>query len=189
LEALLDRFGLLALFVLAAVEGDMSVILGGVVAHLGFFSLFAAIAVGTLGACAGDCVWFFIARSRAATIREGRIYRRIGPTVEALAKRLGVWSIIAARFIYGTRTATMVFWGVQPLAFVKFAVCDLIGCALWASLFASLGYLLSGSAAKLIGEVKRIEAWLLVAVVAIAALLLVIRLLLRRKLKTGSPEA
>ena len=122
MEDLLSRFGLLAVLVLAAVEGDISVILAGVVAHLGFFSLPAAIAVGAIGACAGDCVGFYVARKHAATIRDGRIYRRIGPTVESLAARLGVWSIIAARFVYGTRIATILFWGVQRLSFVKFAL-------------------------------------------------------------------
>jgi membrane protein DedA with SNARE-associated domain len=189
LEELLSRFGLLAVFLLAAIEGDISVILAGVVAHLGFFSLFAAIAVGTIGACAGDCAWFFIARSHAATIREGRIYRRIGPTVEALAGRLGVWSIIAARFVYGTRIATIVFWGVQRLSFVKFALCDLAGCALWASLFATLGYLLSGSAAALIGEIKRVEVWLLVGFIAVAAMLLLVRLLLWRRHRRFAPRS
>ena len=178
----------MAVLVLAAVEGDISVILAGVVAHLGFFSLPAAIAVGAIGACAGDCVWFYVARRHAATIRDGRIYRRIGPTVESLAARLGVWSIIAARFVYGTRIATILFWGVQRLSFVKFALCDLAGCALWVSLFASLGYLLSGSAAALIGEIKRVEIWLLMAFVAVAATLLLVRLLLWRRRRRFAPK-
>jgi membrane protein DedA with SNARE-associated domain len=181
LEELLSRFGLVAVFLLAGTEGDISVILAGVVAHLGFFSLPAAIAVGAIGALAGDCVWFFVARRNAATIRDGRIYRRIGPTGESLAARLGVWSIIAARFIYGTRIATIVFWGVQRLPFVKFALCDLAGCAIWASVLVTLGFLLSGSAAALIGEVKRVEIWLLIALVAIAAILLLVRFLLWRR--------
>jgi membrane protein DedA with SNARE-associated domain len=189
LEELLSRFGLAAVFLLAATEGDISVILAGVVAHLGFFSLPAAIAVGAVGALAGDCVWYYVARRNAATIRDGRLYRRIGSTVESLAARLGVWSIIAARFIYGTRIATIVFWGVQRLSFVKFALCDLAGCVIWAIVLVTLGYLLSGSAAALIGEVKRVEVWLLVAFVAIAATLLLAKFLLSRRNRGFAPRS
>lgn len=100
---------------------------------------------------------------------------------EHLAQRFGVWEIIAARFVYGTRIASVLFWGIQKLPFVRFAALDLIGCALWAIVFSSLGYFLSGSAAVLIGEVRRIEIWLLVAVAAIAFFFLLSRYLLRRK--------
>jgi hypothetical protein len=32
---------------------------------------------------------------------------------EQLAQRFGVWEIIAARFVYGTRIASVLFWGIS----------------------------------------------------------------------------
>ena len=181
MEEILTRYGLLALFVLAAVEGDVTLILAGVVSHLGIFKLLPAICVGTVGAFAGDCVWYWVGRFRSTSIRRSWLYRRMGGGAEHLAQRFGVWEIIAARFVYGTRIASVLFWGIQQLPFVRFAALDLIGCALWAILFFSLGYFLSGSAAILIGEVRRIEIWLLVAVATMAFFSLLSRYLLRRK--------
>mgnify|MGYP003289612125 FL=1 len=181
MEEILTRYGLLALFVLAAVEGDVTLILAGVVSHLGIFNLLPAICVGTVGAFAGDCVWYWVGRSRSTSIRRSWLYRRMGGGAEQLAQRFGVWEIIAARFVYGTRIASVLFWGIQQLPFVRFAALDLIGCVLWAVVFSSLGYFLSGSAAALIGDVRRIEIWLLVAVAVLVFFSLLSRYLLRRR--------
>lgn len=181
MEEILTRYGLLALFILAAVEGDVTLILAGVVSHLGIFNLLPAICVGTFGAFAGDCVWYWLGRNRSTSIRGSWLYRRMRGPAEQLAQRFGVWEIIAARFVYGTRIASVLFWGIQQLPFVRFAVLDLIGCLLWAVVFSCLGYFLSGSAAALIGEVRRIEIWVLVALAALAFFFLLSRYLLRRR--------
>jgi membrane protein DedA with SNARE-associated domain len=180
MEEILTRYGLLALLILAAVEGDATLILAGVISHLGIFNLLPAICVGTVGAFGGDCAWYWVGRSRSTFIRRSRLYRRVGGRAEQLARRFGVWGIIAARFVFGTRIATALFWGIQQMPFARFAALDLIGCVLWAVVFSGLGYFLSGSAAALIGEVRRIEIWLLVALAALALFSLLSRYLLRR---------
>jgi membrane protein DedA with SNARE-associated domain len=135
MEEILTKYGLLALFVLAAVEGDVTLILADVVTHLGIFKLLPAICVGTVGAFACDCIWYWVGRCRSTSIRRSWLYRRVGDGAEQLAQRFGIWEIIAARFVYGTRIASSLFWGIQPLRFVRFAALDLIGCVLWAIVF------------------------------------------------------
>ena len=54
MEALLLRFGLIMVFLGTAVEGDVTMMLAGVTAHLGLFRLAEAVAVGALGGFAGD---------------------------------------------------------------------------------------------------------------------------------------
>jgi membrane protein DedA with SNARE-associated domain len=161
LESLLVSYGLVALFLGSAAEGDVTLILAGVVAHLGIFTVPAAIGVGSLGSMVGDLAWYGVGRARGSRFRAGRFYRRFGPTVERLAGRLGPWQLVAARFVYGTKGASMIFWGLHGLPLQRFLLIDAVGCVLGSVVFTGLGYLLSGSAMALLGRARQVELWLL----------------------------
>ena len=171
LQQLLIRYGLIAVLLGSAVEGDFTLLLSGVVAHLGIFTFPLAVGAGALGSLVGDIAWYSLGRFRGPRFREGRFYRRVGPTVERLAKQLGPWQLVAARFVYGTKSASMIFWGLHGLSFRRFLLIDCVGCLLGSLVFTSLGFLLSGSAIAILGHVKRVELWLLGG--AIAAVLIV----------------
>ncbi len=179
------NYGLLAVFCAATIEGDLTLILAGVVAHLGLFDLGPAIVAGILGNLVGDTAWYLLGRSHARRIRQSRLYERVGPTIERLAHRLGNWQLLAARVVYGTRNASMLFWGLHGLRFGRFVAIDLLGCALWSSLFAGLGFLLSGSAAAIVGRVRRVELYLGAAVVVAAIVVYLVNRLARRELEVG----
>ena len=165
LHELLIRHGLLAVFLGSALEGDFTLILAGIVAHLGIFPFPLAVAAGALGSLMGDTAWYSLGRFRGPRFREGKLYRRVGPTIDRLARQLGPWELLAARFVYGTKAASMVFWGLHGLRLPRFLLIDALGCALGSLIFTGLGYLVSGSAMALLGKVRRFELWLLGALV------------------------
>lgn len=179
MQELIARCGLLVVFIGAALEGDGVMVLTGVAAHLRLLGLPTAIAAGTLGAFVSDCVWYVVGRREAAAARQTRAYRRLGPTVLHLADRFGAREIVAARFVFGTRVVSMLYWGTQGLPFGRFAMLDLIGCSLWATTLATLGFAFSGSAEVLLGKVRRVETWLLVAAVASVSVAVLVRRALR----------
>jgi membrane protein DedA with SNARE-associated domain len=181
LEDVLKRWGLFAVFAGAATEGDVTMLLAGVLAHLGLIDLASAIVVGTLGGYGTDLFAYAIGRLRSDKIRAGQLYRRLGPTVERLGGIFGVWQVVIARFIYGTNLATMFFSGVRALSLSLFLPLAFAGCAIWASVLAILGYVMSRSATAVIGEVQRGERWFLVALVACAGVSVTLRFLLRRR--------
>ena len=175
-QQLLIRYGLIAVLVGSALEGDFTLLFAGVVARLGIFAFPLAVAAGALGSLVGDTAWYSLGRFRGPRFREGRFYRRVGPTVERLARQLGPWQLVAARFVYGTKSASMIFWGLHGLSFRRFLLIDSVGCVLGSLVFTSLGYLLSGSAMALLGHVKRVELWLLGgAIVGVLVVMLIDR--------------
>jgi membrane protein DedA with SNARE-associated domain len=188
IEALLMQHGLLAVLLLATIEGDLTLILAGVLAHLGYFDMGAAILAGTAGNFIGDTVWYTLGRMHAERLRNTRVYRRVGPTIERFSRRLGVWELLVARAVYGTRNASMLFWGLNSLPFLRFAVVDGLGCVGWSAIFATLGYALSGSAEALIGHVKRIELFLLFALIAAGLAVFLLTRLIKRELEQGDGE-
>lgn len=176
LQQLLIQYGLIAVLVGSAFEGDFTLLLAGVVAHLGIFSFPLAVGAGALGSLVGDCAWYALGRFRGPRFRGSRLYARVGPTIERLAAQLGPWQLLAARFVYGTKSASMIFWGLHGLPFRRFLLIDIVGCVLGSLVFTSLGYVLSGSATVLLGHVKRVELWLLgAAIVGVLIVFLVDR--------------
>lgn len=178
--ALLLKYGLIAVFIGGALEGDVTFVVSGVMTHLGFLHLPSAIAVGTLGALTGDSTLYWLARSGSTRIRNTKAYQRAEPIASRLAGRLGPWEILVARFVYGARLASIIFWSTRRLSFVKFVAVDSIGCLLWSCLLMTLGRLLSNRAMILIGEVRRVELLLLAVVIVSVTATVVLKTLLRR---------
>ena len=157
----LNTYGLWAAFVLALIENDVAFIAIGVVWKLGDdnpitpdLNIFTAVPAAILGALIHDSAWFAIGHFNSATIKASRVYRRIGPMVERLAERFGPWEIFIARFIYGTRNPSSVFWGIQKLPYAEFAGLELLSLTIWGSLLVGIGFHATGWALRLIGKVE-----------------------------------
>ncbi|HZE73663.1 MAG TPA: VTT domain-containing protein [Gemmatimonadales bacterium] len=181
LQHLIVRYGLAAVFLGSGLEGDLSMVLGGVVAHRGYFAPSVAIAAAALGAFIADCVWYAVGRLNTTRLQNAAFYRKVGPRVEAIVRRIGIWQIVAARFVYGTKNATMLFWGLHGLPFHRFVLIDAIGCVLGSTFFVGLGYLVGDGAEVLLGRVKRFEFLLLGGLLAGIVVLVVIRVLEQRR--------
>jgi membrane protein DedA with SNARE-associated domain len=182
LEHIVLRYGLAAVLLGAAVEGDFTLILAGVAAHLGYFPFPLAVAAGAIGSFVGDLAWYTLGRMRGPQFRAGRLYRRVGHRIESLARRMGPAELLAARFVYGTKAASMLFWGLHNLPLAKFALIDGIGALIGAAVFTGLGYLVSGSATLLLGKVRRVQLWLLGALVAGVLLVVIINWTAKKEL-------
>jgi len=182
LEAFLSANGLVAVLLVAMVEGDLSLVVAGVLVHLGLLPLVGAILAGSAGNLAGDLAWFAAGRRFRERIRQTRLYRAVGPRIERLAARLGPWQLLAARVVWGTRNASMVFWGQHGVRLARFLVIDAIGCLLAATGFVLLGFGLGRGTEALVGEVKRAEHWLALGLLAGAVLVYGISHLVRREL-------
>jgi membrane protein DedA with SNARE-associated domain len=182
LEHLIQQYGLAAVLIGSAIEGDFTLILAGVFAHLGYFPFPLAVAAGVIGTYVGDFAWYALGRLRGPRFRAGGFYQRVGPRIERLARRLGAAQLIAARFVYGTKAASMVFWGLHGMPLARFALVDAVACVIGALVFAGLGYGVSGSATALLGHVRRVQLWLLGVLVVGAILVLLIHLAAKREL-------
>jgi membrane protein DedA with SNARE-associated domain len=181
MEGFLIKYGLVAVFFSAMAEADVVPVVAGAVAHLGYFNFARAIAVTTAGAFVGDCIWFWIGSRHSEWIRASRFYLRTANAAESLDRRLGVWQIPASHIVYGTRIATMTFSGLKKMSFTTFAVMDVLGCVIFTTTFATLGFLFSSSASLIIGHVKRVELFLLVVVIVTALVFHLLKVMTQRR--------
>jgi membrane protein DedA with SNARE-associated domain len=82
----------------------------------------------------------------------------------------------------------MVFWGLNGMSLPRFLLVDAIGCVLGSLVFTGLGYAVSGSATVLLGRVRRVERWLLGAVLVGAVLVFVIHWTAKKELHVDEEE-
>ena len=183
----LSAYGQLAAFLCAILENDVTFLLLGVLAHLQMIDAVCALLACLAGALVHDTLWFWLGRARSETIKSHRVYRRVGPAVERLAARFGPSELFISRFVYGTRTASIVFWGVQGLTLTTFLLIEIAALALWGSALLAVGYVFSHAAAAIIGRVRSIEGWMLSAFIIAGALLLGARIFTRYSLRKRLP--
>ena len=159
----LIHYGLLAVFVAAAIEADIVPVLTGVLAHLGFVEAVPAVLCATAGALTGDCLWYFAGRYYSEEVKASSVYRKAGPTAERLMARFGDWQIPASHLIYGSRIATMVLSGIRTLSLPRFVLIDGLGCICLTTFLFTIGFFFSANAEEVITNMKRVELFLLIA--------------------------
>jgi membrane protein DedA with SNARE-associated domain len=91
--------------------------------------------------------------------------------------------LLIARFFYGTRNPSLLFWGVHRLSIAKFLGIELLALTVWGSAMTALGYFLSDRAMQVIGHVKKIEHFLIGGVIVFLLTYFFGRLFTRRAVK------
>src|SRR5581483_1246295 len=89
---LLREYGLWAVFFGTMLEGDLTLLLAGVLARAGLFTFGEAMLVGTAGGLVGDSLSYFIGarfRNRARTLK---VFMKARGRIEKLMSRFGVLS-------------------------------------------------------------------------------------------------
>ena len=164
---LLGQYGLYAAFTLVMLEGDITLLLAGVLAHSAFFGeySFARVLIwGTLGGCLSDNLAYFLGRGFCEGVREVRFYKAAKPRLERLTNKFGALSIFLSKYIYGLRWAACVFYGVGRMPYLRFLFLSFLSCFLWVFVLAGAGYFFSGAVMGLIGDFERLGKVLLVIV-------------------------
>lgn len=192
LSSLISQYGLYAVFVLVMFEGDITLLLAGVLAHSHFFGKHSFLMVlfwGTLGGVVSDNAAYMLGRGFEKGIREVRFYRLAQPRIKRLTDTFGGLSIFLSKYIYGLRWASCIFYGVAHMPFARFFLLSLGSCFLWVFLLSGAGYFFSGAVMGIIGDFQTLGKILLViVVVGVLGVYLAERLWLSKKVEDVNPE-
>ncbi len=171
LEMFLRTYGLWALFFAAAFEGDIALLLAGMLIHLQVWPAAKALAVGAAGGLSGDALFFWLGQGQGRRWLTTAHGRRVIPRMDRFAHRYGLLSLFAGRYIYGARVATMFYWGMRGLKAWRFLILDALNCCIWVALFCGAGYWFSSSLESWIGRLHVMESWLLIGLLVFMAVL------------------
>jgi membrane protein DedA with SNARE-associated domain len=192
LSDLIGRYGLYAVFVLVMIEGDLTLLLAGVLAHSYFFgehSFAWVLLAGTLGGSVSDNIAYLTGREFRKGVRGIRFYRTAKPRMERLTANFGPLSIFLSKYIYGLRWASCIFYGVGRMPYLRFVLLSLGSCFAWVLILSGAGYFFSGAVIGIIGDFQRLGKVLLVIVlVGIAGFYFAERFWLSPKVDEADPE-
>lgn len=188
IEDLIREYGLWAVFFGVMIEGDLTLLFAGVLAHYGLFSFSEALCVGTAGGFIGDSISYFIGFRGKEKIKNSHFYCHARPRLERLSARFGIYSIFLVKYVYGLRTASAIFWGFAHMRFRRFGPLTLLSCFAWSLILAGCGFFFSGAIGVLIGEVQRIGLLLLLAFAIACAVALILYLTERYIIGRQVPE-
>ncbi len=192
ISELIETYGIYAVSVLCTVEGDITLLLSGAMAHGGFFGPYSFLKVflaGTLGGMVGDTIGYTIGRTFRNSVADYRFYKMAQPRIENLIDKFGGFAIIISKYIYGIRVAMCLSYGIGKMPFPRFLLLDAISCSLWALLLAGVGYFFSGAIIGIIGDFKQIGiALFFIVMVGIIAFYLIERYWLSEKVEEVKPE-
>ena len=192
LNQLILDYGVYAVFVLAMVEGDITLLIAGVLAHSQFFGEYSFARVlfwGTFGGVVSDNAAYVMGRGFRKGVRESRFYRAAKPRIERLTRNFGPLSIFFSKYIYGLRWAACIFYGVGRMPYWRFLMLSIGSCFMWVFVLSGAGYFFSGAVSGLIGDFQRLgKVLLLIVVTGIVAFYLVERYWLSKKVEEADPE-
>jgi membrane-associated protein len=189
---LVAEFGIIAVFALCTVEGDITLLISGTMAHGGLFGNWGFLKVlvaGTLGGVIGDSVSYGVGRIFHENAKEYRFYQVAHPRVESLIDKFGGFAIVISKYIYGIRVAVGVSYGVGKMPFWRFLSLSALSCSLWVFFLAGIGYFFSGAVTSIIGDFKQIGFTLLfIVMVGVIVFYVMERYWLSERVEAANPE-
>lgn len=164
IHLLIEKYGLVAVFIGCLAEGESAAILGGFFAHQNIFVPWQAFAAAFLGAFGGDSLFFLAGRRFAEHPFVLRLRQKPGfNQAYRLVREYPTLYVLLNRYVYGFRLIGGVAAGLSGIAVSKFLVLNALSAFVWAGLFCGIGYVFGLGAEHLIGGALMRHERLLVA--------------------------
>lgn len=190
IETAIARYGLLAVFLGAGIEGETAVFTGGFLAHQHLLPLGGVMIAAAAGSLLADQALFFIGRHyrehpRVRTIATRPAFAKAWAMLERYPRRF----IFAFRFLYGLRTVSPLAIGTSSVPARVFLLLNLLAATIWAIGATAIGYVFGHGIELAFGRLRRIEHVGAAAVALILIALAIAWLVRRRTLHSTAASA
>ena len=132
---LLIEYGYIILFVWCIMEGEMALIMAGILSHQTHMHIALAIFVAGLGGFVGDQIYFYLGRYNKKYIaKKLHTQRRKFAIAHIMLKKYGWPIIFIQRYMYGFRVIIPLTIGLTGYSAKKYALINLISAWCWATI-------------------------------------------------------
>jgi membrane protein DedA with SNARE-associated domain len=152
----LKDYGYIILFLWSIVEGEMGLVMAGIMIHMGNMQYFMSIFIAGLGGFTGDQIYFYIGRFNKRRI-QSKLHkqRRQFAIAYLLLKKYGWLIIFMQRYLYGLRTIIPMSIGITQYSAKKFALINLISAWIWAAIVITPAYFYGAEILNLLAYAKQ----------------------------------
>lgn len=166
LFSLIATYGYVAIFVGSIFEGEIIILLAGLLVHEGHLSLPLILICAFLGAIAGDTTWFMLGRHGGLRLSERwPWFKKLAGNPISLVGKNPISVAFFMRFMYGFRIIVPFSLGMSNLPARTFIFWNALGAGAWVSVFAGLGYLLADTLTLVVGRLRHYELILVMLVI------------------------
>lgn len=152
----LKEYGYIVLFFWSILEGELGLVMAGIMAHTGDMHLLIAIVVGAFGGFVGDQIYFYLGRfNKAAISKRFKTQRRKFAIAHLLLKKYGWPLIFVQRYMYGMRTVIPLAIGLTKYSARDFAIINFISALFWAAFAIILSYYFGEELLNLLAWIKQ----------------------------------
>lgn len=174
LQALIEQYGYVAVFLGCFVEGETVLVIAGFAAHLGYLAFPAVVATAAAAGFLGDQVLYFVGRryGDAAFVRFPWL-ARARPHAVSLLERWGGWLAFGIRFMVGMRIAGPVAIGATGFPYRRYLFPNAAGAIVWSTTIATAGYVFGQAFTVFLARARHYElaAFGVLAAIAIGVFL------------------
>jgi membrane protein DedA with SNARE-associated domain len=154
----------------------------GFAAHQGYLKLSLVILAAFGGSLMGDQLYFLIGRLKGRPFLQRRsAWQAKAAKVDRLIDRHGTWIMLGFRFLCGLRTITPFVIGTSRVSPPRFLLLNAAGALVWAIAVGCLGFLFGAAAETVLRNVRKIEGWIVLAMLGVGAVVWVVYFLRKRK--------
>jgi len=151
----LKEYGYIVLFAWSILEGELGLIMAGIMSHTGDMFLPIALIVGAFGGFVGDQIYFYIGRyNKNYIVTKLHSQRRKFAIAHLLLKKYGWPIIFIQRYMYGMRTVIPMAIGLTKYSARDFAIINFISAVFWASITIIPAYYFGDELLKLLAWIK-----------------------------------
>lgn len=171
ISAFIASYGYFAVFIGTLLEGESILLAAGFAAHRGLLDWHYVVLVATFGATAGDQLAFLLGRWKGPSlIQRYPVLSKNAQRVHRLLEHHDSVFILTIRFLYGLRIAGPVIMGTTRISLLGFAILNVTGAIIWASIVTGIGYGLGQTIISLSLDLKLIEETVLIVILILGGI-------------------
>ncbi len=158
----IKEYGYPILFVWSIAEGELGLVMAGLLAHTGDMNIPISIATAALGGFIGDQIYFYLGRyNKKYTLDFFRAHRRKVALAHLLLRKHGWPIIFVQRYMYGLRTIIPMAIGTTKYNNKQFALINILSAIVWASITIMLTWFFGETILHILKYIK--SHWYVVA--------------------------
>jgi membrane protein DedA with SNARE-associated domain len=176
LESIVKTYGYWALLIGTFLEGETILLIGGILAHLGYLNLPIVMLVAFIGSFSGDQFYFFLGRLRGMDllVKLPKLQKRVYRTHQ-LIERYHDLIMVGFRFVYGMRIVTPFVLAMnKKIKTSRFVIFNAIGAVIWSVVIAGGGYLFGYAIEIVVKDIKRYQLGLILTISVIGIVIWII---------------
>ncbi|MEN9582661.1 MAG: hypothetical protein RL641_615 [Candidatus Parcubacteria bacterium] len=165
--------GYFIVFIGVVIEGEFTLIVTGVLAHIGAFAFGDAYMVAIAGGMTKTFLGYRLGRLLREKYAKSRFFRFVVRKVNGLLphfREKPFWSVFASKFIFGLNNLVLIYSGFMKVRRTTYFKAEIVSTFVWAFASMGLGYIFSVAAFNISHDIRKFMLLFLVFLVAFVIL-------------------